>query len=310
MLEARHRRPDPTTATRARRSAMLGALVGLLGFAGSVTGGSVATAQGVPTPRAGDERVAIDDCIAEQVDAGKPEGVATRGCVPDPERFGDCMQEQLADETPAEEALNRCIGEQASDSGSTTSEPVATDPGSSSTTPADPAQPDASDTAPASGLGTGPVVLIGIAALAIGVGLGFLAARMRNPSGSMPATPHPTGIGPPLGSNPETAPVASSPVDDGSRSRLVAAIIDAIDLVSSDAVKASLAQDLAAVGVERIVVTPGTPFDPTVHRGVDATDAPDQQQDGLVARTDRVGWADRGTVLRPPEVVVNRWDGP
>lgn len=92
------------------------------------------------------------------------------------------------------------------------------------------------------------------------------------------------------------------------RAALVGALVELHEMVSSDALRAQVTEQLAAVGVLPVEVEPGTRFDPDRHRGVQAVPATDPASDGTVATCDRPGWADRGTPLRPPEVIVRRWE--
>ena len=78
--------------------------------------------------------------------------------------------------------------------------------------------------------------------------------------------------------------------------------------VTSDALRVQLQQRLEAVGVHAIDVPAGTRFDASTHRGIQAAPAASPEQDGIVAACDRAGWRDGSTVIRPPEVVVYRWE--
>ncbi len=92
------------------------------------------------------------------------------------------------------------------------------------------------------------------------------------------------------------------------RGALVAALLEVVDTSTSDAVRTQVAERLAAVAVLPFEVPAGSPFDPAVHRGVQSAAAPSADHHNLVASTDRQGWADRGVVLRQPEVIVYRWE--
>ena len=92
------------------------------------------------------------------------------------------------------------------------------------------------------------------------------------------------------------------------RGAMVAALLEVIDTSTSDAVRTQVTERLAGVAVLPFDVPVGSPFDPGVHRGVQSVAAPSADHDSLVAGTDRPGWADRGAVLRQPEVIVYRWD--
>ncbi|MCB0976782.1 MAG: hypothetical protein KDB02_04920 [Acidimicrobiales bacterium] len=185
------------------------------------------------------------------------------------------------------------------------------------------------------GSGAGAVVLAVLAGLIAGLAVGILAGRRMSPTpdpmvptgspaaGGSPgrvADPPPTGphaaapLSAPTGPGPfpvDAPPAGQPPVVDatGDRDRLVAALIEVADEVSSDAVRTGIAQRLSAVGVEAVVVAPGERFDASTQRGVHAEPAPSPDRADTVVSTERPGWTDRGKVLRPPEVVVYRWEG-
>lgn len=117
-----------------------------------------------------------------------------------------------------------------------------------------------------------------------------------------------TGSGlaaPALGGEQPVADVA----DPGSeRRQLIELLIYAWDRARSPGVWERLTEGLAAVGVQ-VLRPDGELFDPNVHEvgGIEATD--DGARVGTVAETEVVGFADRGTVIREPVVVVYRHDG-
>jgi len=140
------------------------------------------------------------------------------------------------------------------------------------------------------------IVLAVVGGFALGAGVG-LTYRARRPS-------------------PAHSTVPASPLDDGAdaqiggagaqRARLAAALIDLRDRLESDALDAEISAALASSGFREVTVAPGSPFDPEQHRGVDWEPTHDPEHDKLVAHTDRPGYVDGTTVLRPPEVVVYR----
>lgn len=185
-----------------------------------------------------------------------------------------------------------------------------------------PEVPVASGSSGSDGLGTPAVLGIALAALvAGGIGGAALGRRGTGPDPGAPVVPAPVPIPPTVPPTaiaapvavPVVAPVAAPAADelDGDdaeeRRELVRALVEVGDLVTSDALRTHVAERLEAAGVLPVLVAPGTRFDPTAHRGVQAQEAPSPEQDGTVASCDRAGWSDRGELLRPPEVVVYRW---
>lgn len=211
---------------------------------------------------------------------------------------------------------------------STTEAVVVEEPGGVTGTIAEtPEVPVANGSSGSDGLGTPAVLGIALAALvAGGVGGAALGRRGSVAGPGAPAAPTPVRF-PPMGTptapaGPPVAPVAPVPVvapvaapaadeldgdDAEERRELVRALVEVGDLVTSDALRTHVAERLEAAGVLPVLVAPGTRFDPTAHRGVQAQEAPSPEQDGTVASCDRAGWSDRGELLRPPEVVVYRW---
>ncbi|APU17954.1 GrpE protein [Actinoalloteichus sp. GBA129-24] len=87
------------------------------------------------------------------------------------------------------------------------------------------------------------------------------------------------------------------------RRELIRLCLYALDRARSAGVAERLEEGLASVGV-RALRPDGEQFDPAHHEagGVVASDAPALA--GTVAETEIVGFADRGTPLRPPVVIV------
>jgi hypothetical protein len=140
--------------------------------------------------------------------------------------------------------------------------------------------------------GTSPVALVLAAVVGAAVGAGAVVALRRN----APAAPAS-----------HTAPVSPTvSAAEEQRTQLVAGLIELRDSVNSDALRGDIAQRLRRVGVEEWVLAEGDVFDPAQHRGVDTRPSPTPEWDGRVAETERPGYVDRGSVLRPPDVVVFR----
>jgi molecular chaperone GrpE (heat shock protein) len=88
----------------------------------------------------------------------------------------------------------------------------------------------------------------------------------------------------------------------------VQVLVDVGDQLDSAALAAWVTQALAEVGVAEVVVD-GQRFDPGRHQAVDHVATTDPAADGLVARTSRRGFTDRDRVVRPPQVLVYRYQG-
>ena len=149
------------------------------------------------------------------------------------------------------------------------------------------------------GGGTSPLMLGGVLLLGLGAGTAGGAALMASRRRSAVA---------PVAAMPPGPPVDAATAGD--RRRLVQALIDVRDQVSSEALRASIGAALTEVGVVELSVAAGTVFDPQVHKGVDRVVTDDPGLDRTVAETERPGYADRGTTVRLPEVVVRRLDTP
>lgn len=166
-----------------------------------------------------------------------------------------------------------------------------------------------------SGFGATTLATTAAVAALIGAGVGGLLVGRRR-SGAIPPAASTAGA-PPL-SRPlhaEPAPVVAEPFSTRpdqqgreERDRLVLALLDIGDLVSSEAVRSQITTELGRVGVTPRLVPAGTPFDPGHHRGVGSAPAADPGQDGTVAACDRPGWSDGARIIRLPEVVVHRWE--
>lgn len=122
----------------------------------------------------------------------------------------------------------------------------------------------------------------------------------------MSTTPHPAP------DERVTAPVTLPGGDPaGERAALVALCIDLADRLRTTApgLRARVHRGLAEVGV--VPLEPdGRPFDRVLHDAVDREPTTDPARDRTVASTERTGYADRGRVLRRPEVVVHALETP
>ena len=125
----------------------------------------------------------------------------------------------------------------------------------------------------------------------------------------MTTSPRPFGPGAPAPdervTGPVTLPAVQAADPGGDRAALVALCIDLADRLRTAApgLRARAHRGLAEVGV--VPIEPdGHPFDRTRHDAVDREPTTDPARDRTVASTERTGYADRGRVLRRPEVVV------
>ncbi len=136
-----------------------------------------------------------------------------------------------------------------------------------------------------------PVAVAGVAGLGLGLGLGALAFGRRRRAAASTGDP-----------GPAADPTAAAE----QRTALANALINLRDRLDSDALDAEIGAALDAAGVREVVVAAGSPFDPERHRGVDWETTHDPAHDKRVAHTERPGYLDGPSVLRPPEVVVYR----
>ena len=93
------------------------------------------------------------------------------------------------------------------------------------------------------------------------------------------------------------------------RTALVETCIWMRDRATSPALAAHLDQTFEQVGVHAIDAT-GQRFDPTVHEAGSTVAARNPSEDGIIARTETPGYADRGRLLRHPVVAVYRGQVP
>jgi GrpE len=81
-------------------------------------------------------------------------------------------------------------------------------------------------------------------------------------------------------------------------------LIGAYDLSANAAVQTHIAQVLARVGVERVVVQSGVPFDPSLCEAVSTVVTEDPARFQHVVEMVRPGWRQTDAVLRSPQVSV------
>ena len=89
------------------------------------------------------------------------------------------------------------------------------------------------------------------------------------------------------------------------RNALVEACIWMRDRATSPALAQHLDGAFAKVGVSQVDAT-GQRFDPAVHEAGSTIAAGSPAEDGIIARTEQIGYTDRGRLLRHPIVTVYR----
>lgn len=89
------------------------------------------------------------------------------------------------------------------------------------------------------------------------------------------------------------------------RRRLLEACMELSDRLSNEALRERLLSAMAGVGVEPLAPD-GEVFDPERHHAIFRTPAKNSSQHGRVASTERLGFSDRGEIIRRPEVAVYR----
>jgi hypothetical protein len=99
----------------------------------------------------------------------------------------------------------------------------------------------------------------------------------------------------------------SSAAAEQDRSRLIATCMELSDRLSNEALRERLLSTMASVGVE-VIAPDGEPFDSERHHAIFRTPTTDRSQHGRVASTERLGFSDRGRIIRRPEVAVYRDD--
>ena len=122
---------------------------------------------------------------------------------------------------------------------------------------------------------------------------GAVAAAAAAASARKPPTPAPAA-----GTTPQPAHAQDI-------TPLVEAAAFVRDVVPNESLADRLGAGLAGVGIETIDPT-GERFDPDQHHAIEATLPRTPADEGLVARTERVGYRRGTTVVRRPEVVVYR----
>jgi hypothetical protein len=107
------------------------------------------------------------------------------------------------------------------------------------------------------------------------------------------------------GGRPTKASGDGSGAAERDRRQLLEACMELSDRLSNEALRQRLLAAMAGVGVEPIDPD-GEVFDPERHHAIFRTPASNSSQHGRVASTERLGFADRGKIIRRPEVAVFR----
>lgn len=200
----------------------------------------------------------------------------------------DCVRTRTGNGESRAEALVRCARSTDATAAATTAVPAGTSRGGSG------------DDGP-SALVTGLAGALAGAALGFVVGAVVFRARRRAAAG-----PAPVPVPAPPPAVPAPGPAEAERALAAQRHALAVALIGIADRFDSDAVRNDVGHALADAGLRVYPVQAGEPFDPSRHRGVDAQPTTDPALDGRIARVERNGWIDGDTVLRVPDVVVNR----
>jgi hypothetical protein len=137
-----------------------------------------------------------------------------------------------------------------------------------------------------------------------------LTGRSINPAPAAPAAPPVSGVPftpAPSGAIPvqqlQAPAQAAQAMTD--RNALVEACIWMRDRATSPALAQHLDGAFAKVGVSQVDAT-GQRFDPAVHEAGGTVAAGSPAEDGIIARTEQIGYTDRGRLLRHPIVTVYR----
>ncbi|MFG3342079.1 nucleotide exchange factor GrpE [Glycomyces sp. NPDC048151] len=127
------------------------------------------------------------------------------------------------------------------------------------------------------------------------------APKPAPPVSGVPFTPAPSG---PIPVNQLQAPAqAAQAMAD--RTALVDACIWMRDRATSPALAQHLDGVFGRVGVAQVDAT-GQRFDPAVHEAGSTIAAGSPAEDGIIARTEQIGYTDRGRIVRHPIVTVYR----
>jgi hypothetical protein len=144
----------------------------------------------------------------------------------------------------------------------------------------------------------GSVLVTAVVAVLTGRSIAPVAAP---PVSGVPLTPAPSGAIP---VQQLQAPAqAAQAVSD--RGALLEACIWMRDRATSPALAQHLDGAFARVGVAQVDAT-GQRFDPAVHEAGSTIAAGSPAEDGIIARTEQIGYTDRGRIVRHPIVTVYR----
>lgn len=147
----------------------------------------------------------------------------------------------------------------------------------------------------------GSVLVTAVVAVLTGRSIAPAGAPPAPPVSAPPLTPAPSGPIP-VRQLQEPARAAQAVSDRGA---LVEACIWMRDRATSPALAQHLDGAFARVGVAPVDAT-GQRFDPAVHEAGGVVAAGSPAEDGIIARTEQIGYTDRGRLLRHPIVTVYR----
>ena len=234
----------------------------------------------------------------------------------------ECIDRKVAEGTPLPTATAECAKELVP------GVPTSTRPSPITPVPRDEDEDDAprpSVTEDDGGTSVGLLLVAGLGRLLVGAAITALLLRRRAPGGGVPAPLGHVAAGPPAAPAgppavatpfagppgatvpgvPLAAPGATGPTGADRGPTLIVALVDLVDRVNSQALRADILAALARAGVHQIEVPAGEAFDAARMRGVGSAPTADPALVGRVAATDRPGFRDGSQVIRLPDVIVH-----
>ncbi|MEU5871299.1 nucleotide exchange factor GrpE [Glycomyces sp. NPDC047369] len=159
------------------------------------------------------------------------------------------------------------------------------------------------------------VLAIAAGSVLVTAAVAFIAGKsITAPAAPAPLQPPPFAPAPgtgaasgaiPVGQLQDSARAAQNAAD---RTVLVETCVWMRDRATSPALAQHLDGAFAKVGVAQVDAT-GQRFDPAVHEAGSTVAARGPADEGIIARTEQIGYTDRGRILRHPIVTVYRGQG-
>ncbi|PRY56921.1 nucleotide exchange factor GrpE [Glycomyces artemisiae] len=159
------------------------------------------------------------------------------------------------------------------------------------------------------------VLAIAAGSVLVTAAVAFIAGKsITAPAAAAPLQPPPFAPAPgtgaasgaiPVGQLQDSARAAQNAAD---RTVLVETCVWMRDRATSPALAQHLDGAFAKVGVTQVDAT-GQRFDPAVHEAGSTVAARGPADEGIIARTEQIGYTDRGRILRHPIVTVYRGQG-